>query len=85
MPIPFMPTHSNCSEKEKIHWISTTIVVIDKENTASGVPFADSFCVNERMIITQVGDNTVTAHMSYEIVFKPGASLKGILKSAADK
>jgi hypothetical protein len=80
-----MPTHSNCTEKEKIHWISTTKIVVNKENTATGIPFADSFYVRDRIILTQVGDSNVTAQMSYEIVFKPGASLQGILKSAADK
>ena len=60
-------------------------IVIDKENSATGVPFADSFYVKQRMLLTEVAETTVQCAISYEIIFKPGASLQGVLRSAAEK
>jgi hypothetical protein len=58
---------------------------VDKENSATGVPFADSFFVKQRMLLTETADTIVEIAISYEIVFKPGASLQGVLRSAAEK
>lgn len=57
-------------------------IVIEKEGSAKGVPFADSFLVKERTIVTQEGEDVKLA-VSYEIEFKEGASFQTILRSVA--
>lgn len=85
LPIPFMPSHSNCREKEKIHWVSQKKMVVEKENSATGIPFADSFFVRQKMVLIETSETTVQCTLSYEIIFKPGASLQGVLRGAAEK
>jgi hypothetical protein len=64
LPIPFFPTHSNCNEVEKIHYVSTDKIVVEKENAAKGVPFSDTFYVKEKSVVTEV-NGAVIAKLSF--------------------